>query len=218
MGWGRINARVWPFHVVVAVMVGIYALMLVRGSGVHRLGTIALIGAMVTLWIVMLRSSREPGNDRHGAPVIRTTGAVEVHGSRPLAALLAGSWALVVVGTALWGLAFVRGEDIPSPGFTLVMALAVLASLPTVVRAALGRLPLWRLTLDDTGLRYVGGRTRHAITWRDVERVGLDRPRTHLVVRDRATSSDVVVPILGFDLPAAEVLALVEEQRPARTP
>jgi len=121
----------------------------------------------------------------------------------------------------------VKTTAVPSvaPGAALVLAGALLASLPDAVRLASGRLHRWRVTLAPTGLRYRGYRTDIEVPWAKVRgsRLQASRlfrwkgvpesmrpresgPKGYGVVVDRSGSApDLLVPQAFFRVPASQI-------------
>jgi hypothetical protein len=210
----RIPGRLaWGTHAFAAAMVGIYAAMAAATGGAFRAGTILLLGGGVLLWAALAWVTLPP---RSSLPPTAGGEVPVVQGSRPLAVLLVTGCVLVLAGAATWAVPLVRDpQDVPHPGFVLVVGIAALGALPTAVRLLTGRLHVWRLELDQ-GLRYVGGRVDVTIPWPQVRALTLNEHATRLLV-EPDEGPVLAVPMLVFDVPAAQVLVAADRARDTGT-
>lgn len=199
---------VWPAHLVALLLVAVYLAMAVLESGLFRLGTIALVGAGLATWGALVRVSLPAqGSTAEQSPAT-------IRGSRVLAGLLLTGWFLALTGTTLWGVVLWSSpESVPSIGFTVVMVLGALGSLPTLVALLRGRLHLWQVDLSTHGLRYAGGRKVVDLPWPDVSSVTLNGPGTQILLAHPTGADATSIPALAFDLPASQIVATIEAAR-----
>lgn len=127
---------------------------------------------------------------------------------RPAAVLLV-AWllCLVVVGLSL-------GIEHRNPGpahrkWPFLVLLLVL-SVPVLLRLLAKRYHLWRLDLDEHGIRYRGGKRDRFLSWSDVLDVRHDERGHRLRVVGLSRKDDLDVPLLVFDHPPLELVDTVE--------
>lgn len=156
-------------------------------------------------------------------------------------ALLVGAvlvgWLAVVVLVVLLVMTVVTGgvAALERPGAALVLAAVAVATLPDVVRLALGRLHRWRFALGPAGVSYRGYRTRVEVPWSRVRGAHLQASRLvrwgavparmrpeeaghrgyGLVIEVAGKGPDVLVPQFFLRVRVEQLLAEVERARVA---
>ncbi|WP_344002881.1 hypothetical protein [Nocardioides lentus] len=215
----RLRVPGWSVLVVLAiVVVGTVGLLLMAreaggwtGSGVG----LAAVGLAI-LGLAFAWAARPA----HGVMPPETE---PLRGSVTLAVLVGVGTVLGLVGAGVtsWFLLSepASGLGRRGQGAGLVLAVAVLASVPTLVRAGTGRLHLWCVSTDSDGLRYRGGRTDRTIAWDAIGSVALNEVGTQVVVRPRADGEPPLrFSALCFDVPAGRVVERIEAARGRRRP
>lgn len=216
-GSPRLVSRAWTAVVLVVLVLAaaMYAGLGSVSEGPTRwaawlaaLAWLLVLVAAVTAFVVP-RRRRElvPGPD----------GTVRVESPALLAGSLVAAWFLVLVVAVLWAWVAVTDVDrIESPGFTFLVVLGAVASLPDLVRLLTGRLHRWRLVLGPEELTYEGYRTRETVPYRKLHGARVQRERPVGVLVDRkGAGPDLVIPSPAFLVPA-EQLAEVVTARVAR--
>jgi hypothetical protein len=198
-------------HAALAVMTAIYVAMSLSTDGPGALGAWLVTGALLALWACWGWVTFGP---RRPVP----PGTTSVTGSRPVAGLLGATVALVVAGAVVWGVLLATDPaSLPNPGFVLILVVGALGSLPTLARAATGRLHLWRVDAGPEGVRYRGGRVDRALPWSAVGSVHLNALHTRLVLTPTDPDAAAVeVPMLAFDVDPAALRDAVEQARSQR--
>lgn len=203
---------VWPAHVVALILVAIYVAMAVVEPGLFRVGTIALTAAGIALWGALVWVTLPPRES------ITAQFPLTIRGSRFLAALLLVAWFLALAGTTVWGLVLWQEPDaVPSIGFTVVMILGGLGSLPTLLSLLRGRLHLWQLDLDALRLRYAGGRRVVEWPWTDVSEVTLNSAGTQILLTRVDGGGSSSIPTLPFQIHAPDLVAAIDAARATAT-
>lgn len=146
------------------------------------------------------------------------TGTVVISSPVVLAWSLVGAWLcfLAVAGLSAWLLA-TDFDAVESPGFTIVLVLGAIASLPDLVRLLTGRLHRWRLVLGPDGLAYAGYRTSFELPWARIHGARVNERPAGVLVDRKGSDPDPVVPIIAFPVPAEQVVAEIEQARRRHT-
>lgn len=167
-----------------------------------------LLAAVVALATPRRRRTLRPAPD----------GTLVIDSPAVIAWSLVGAWVGLLVVAALW--VVVAATDlgsIESPGFTLVMVLGAVGSLPDLVRLLTGRLHRWRLVLGPDELSYRGYRTEVTLPWSRVHGARVQRRGPAGVLIDRlGTGPDPVVPITAFTLPPEQIVEEIQRRVGAR--
>lgn len=174
--------------------------------GLATVSGLVLVSAVSSL--VRPRRRREPKVLADGTRVFRAPALT----TWPLVA----AWVVVLGVAVVW--AWVLVTDIgalESPGFSLVMVIGAVGSLPDFVRLATGRLHRWTLTLGPDALTYRGYRTDVTLPWRDVRGAHIhERGPAGVRIDIRgAQAKDPIVPIAAFNVPAEQLIDEVAQAR-----
>jgi hypothetical protein len=157
------------------------------------------------------------GGRRRATPRTAPGGTVVVDSSPLLWGALLLAWLIAwgFAGLAVWILA-TDFTAIESPGFTIIAVLALLGSVPDLIRLLTGRLHRWRLELSPEALVYRGYRTEQAIPWRKIRGARIqERGPAGVLVDLKGMGGDLVIPITAFRVPAERLVAEIEQARTA---
>jgi hypothetical protein len=162
--------------------------------------------ASALAWGFFLRCAGPPKllGQLTGAPLPLTVEAPR----RPAAVLLA-AWLLSLAVVALSIVIAHRGPEPADRRWPFLVLILVLA-VPVLLRLLAGRYHLWRLDLDDRGIRYRGGKRDRFLPWSDIIDVRHDERGHRLRVVGRSQKESLDVPLLVFDHPPLELIDTVE--------
>lgn len=134
-------------------------------------------------------------------------GTVVISSPAVAAAGLLVAWLAALVLAAVWAvIAVVDFDRIEAPGFTIVLWVGALATLPDLVRLLTGRLHRWRVLIGPDGVTYRGYRTDETVPWAGLKRVTVSERKPAGVVLDRRGGGpDPVIPAAAFTVPAEQI-------------
>ena len=142
-------------------------------------------------------------------------GTLVIDSPAVVAAALVGAWFALLVVAALWVVVAVTDlGSIESPGFTLVMVLGAVGSLPDLVRLLTGRLHRWRLVLGPDELTYRGYRTEVTLPWSQVRGARIQRRPLGVLIDRRGADPDPdpLVPITAFTLAPEQIVEEIQQR------
>lgn len=199
-------------HLACIFVVVVFSAMAMVEDGPVQPAAWGVATAALLVWVAAVQATLVPRRPRPLRP--RDDGALVIESPPVLAGALVVAWFLMLVAVAFWSyVAITDFGAITNPGWTLVMTLGALGSLPDLVRLVTGRLHRWRLVAADDGVHYRGYRSDWHLPWAKVASVGLqDRP-AGVRVGTRGTETDRVVPIACFDVPPEQVIEVLTKQR-----
>ena len=185
-------------HVFCLFVVAVFAAMASLETGAVRFAAWGVALAGLLLWAAVIRSTavtrrREPVEPRPDASVV-------VESAPAIAGLLVAAWVVMLLAVVGWVVVAVTDfSSIESPGFTLVMVLAALGSLPDLVRLLTGRLHRWRVVADDSGIRYRGYHTDRSLAWNEISSIRAQATPPGVTVESKDGTPALLVPALPFD-------------------
>lgn len=157
----RLIPRWWSTTVIVVLTVFTLVIGLISAVAGDGLVDLSMFGLAVVSGLVLVsamsafvrpRRRREPKVLADGSRVFRAPALT----TWPLVA----AWIVVLGVAAVWGWVVVTDiGELESPGFSLVMVVGALGSLPDFARLVTGRLHRWTLTVGPDALTYRGYRT-----------------------------------------------------------
>lgn len=213
----RLIPRWWSTTVIVVLTVFTLVIGLISAVAGDGLVDLSMFGLAVVSGLVLVsamsafvrpRRRREPKVLADGSRVFRAPALT----TWPLVA----AWIVVLGVAAVWGWVVVTDiGELESPGFSLVMVVGALGSLPDFARLMTGRLHRWTLTVGPDALTYRGYRTDVTVPWRDVRGAHVHErgPAGVRIDMRGAQAKDPIVPIAAFDVPAEQLVEEVAEAR-----
>ena len=207
----------WSTTVIVVLAVFTLMLVVIAAAYGEGLADMSMFGLATVSGLVLVsalsalvrpRRRREPKVLADGTRVFRAPALT----TWPLVA----AWVVVLGVAAVWGWVLVTDiAELESPGFSLVMVVGALGSLPDFVRLVTGRLHRWTLTLGPDALTYRGYRTDVTLSWRDVRGAHIhERGPAGVRIDIRgAQANDPIVPIAAFNVPAEQLIDEVAQAR-----
>ena len=128
---------------------------------------------------------------------------------------LVGAAVVVYVVVVMWVyVALTDFSALESPSFSLVAIAGAIGLLPDMLRLVTGRLHRWRLELGPDGLTYRGYRTDLTVPWSKVGRATLHaKGPAGVLVNVRGRSTDPVIPIAAFSVPAEQLIEEIERAK-----
>ena len=168
--------------------------------------------AAVLLWGAVVQATLVP---RGRGPVVpRPDGSVVVESPLRLVVLVVAAWVVMLAAVLGWVVVAITDlGSLESPGFTLVMMVGGVASLPDLVRLLRGRLHRWRVVADDDGIRYRGYHTDRVLTWSEVSAVRSPDKPPGVTVERKDGGPALLVPAIAFDVLPDAIAQAVRERR-----
>ncbi len=186
-------------HVLCLFLVAVFSVMAILETGAVRFAAWGVALAALLLWGAVLSATVLPRRHEPVEPGPDTS--VVVVSPPAIALLLVAAWVVMLVAVAGWVVVAVTDfSSIESPGFTLVMVLAALGSLPDLARLLTGRLHRWRVVADDAGIRYRGYHTDRALAWNEIASIRSQHRPPGVSVEVKDGSQALLVPALPFDV------------------
>lgn len=207
MGGQRLVSWWWLSGVLalLGAMVAGFLVVLAVAGGFDRVITALLVLMSASLLASVLTTLAVR---RRARPLpMSADGTVVISSPAVAAAGLLVAWLSALVLAAVWaGLAVVDFDRVEAPGFTIVMWVGALATLPDLVRLLTGRLHRWRVIIGPDGVTYRGYRTDETVPWASLKQARVSEGRRPGVVLDvKGNRPDPVIPAAAFTVPAEQI-------------